>query len=113
MWIEILLKDDNDNEDNREPSIQLFNTNCIVAIEHTDGGIFCLLAGDADNCFYEFKDIPTRKAIFQAFKMALQGQEVTIEKIGYLKPLLNAQQEQLHKHLLYQQTLNSMAGDVG
>src|SRR6266568_2661661 len=113
MWIEILIKDDEDTSCGITPSTQLFNTDCIHSAELADNGFFIFLQGKIEFCHYSFNDIKTCKAVFDAFKLALQGQEATLEDIGFIRPLLNAKQEALHKHLLLQQTINSLTSDVG
>lgn len=51
-------------------------------------------------------------AVWNALQIALTGQEVNLDEWGYIRPLINYQQEALHKYMLYKETISRMAKDV-
>jgi len=46
------------------------------------------------------------KQFYHALIMALQGQEVDLGELGHVRPLKNGQREELHKRMMYLETLN-------
>jgi hypothetical protein len=116
MWIEIDLSvtDPNDSGNVNEWRT-LFNSNLVTSISpnyYGEGAYIELVSQNFTVRYFTFSDELT-KALYSGFFLALQGQETKFEGIGYIKPLLNEQREQLHKHLLYRETLNSLTSDVG
>lgn len=117
MWIEVDLSvTDPECSGNVNEWRTLFNSNLVSSISPTyfsnDGSYLELHTGGVAFKYFPFTRELT-KAIYEGFLLALQGQETKFEGIGYIKPLLNEQREQLHKHLLYRETLNSLTSDVG
>ena len=116
MWIEIDLSVTNPDEpEDVNEWRTLFNSNTVTSISpnyYGNGAYIELITQHIGVKFHTFSD-ELAKAIYSGFFLALQGQETKFDGIGYIKPLLNEQREQLHKHLLYRETLNSLTSDVG
>ena len=105
MWIEIDLDFKGDSNTSATREICVYNFKQIEGIDISSGILSIMFR---NNCHHI--DLPPKEtaAVYQALKLALQGQVVKLEGLGTIKPLLNEQQEALHKHLLYTQTLNSL-----
>ncbi len=57
--------------------------------------------------------VSNQTALYHGFLLALQGQQVVFDGIGYFRPLLNERREELHKYMLYLQTINDLTKDAG
>ena len=116
MWIEINLLISNPFHPDESNGWQaLVNSDSIVSFapNHNKEGSYVEIITQAITLkFYPFSE-ETTNAIYEGFRLALQGQEAKFEGIGFIKPLLNEQREQLHKYLLYKETINNLTSDVG
>lgn len=119
MWIEVdLYVTDPECSENATEWKTLFNSNLVVSIspvyfhEILESPFIEFHIGSIVVRFCPFTTELT-KAIYQGFILSLQGQETKFEGIGHIKPLLSEQREQLHKYMLYKETINHLTHGVG
>ncbi len=85
----------------------------IVSISLSDDPIGIDFASRNNGVTFETGTIELRDAIYKAWKLALQGKEMVLESIGFIRPLLSCQIEETYKFLQYQNLLNSMSDPTG
>ncbi len=111
MWIEIdlWLKEGSNNTKWQ----LLFNSKHLTYIEPFYSGDYSFVALEMNGKRVEapmFSEDNAR-AIYNAFLMAIMGQEVHFESWGHIKPLLNSKQESLMKYMQYQEIISSLSKD--
>lgn len=115
MWIEIDLTLKKDAEEWGGVWKELINSRHIISLipnSYEDNHSLLLETVNGQDIFNTFTEKCTQ-AIYNGFLIALQGSPVDLDEWGYIKPLLNEQVEAIHRHMLYQETIASLANCEG